>query len=308
MSTAVKSPTLNRPGATCKVKFVRMSASKVRIVMKLIRGKSVTEAAEILHHSERLAAQNISKAIRSAIANANHNDEIPTEELFVSECFADEGPTLKRFRPRARGRAGRIHKQTCHITITVSRYTDDELDVMRKRDELKGSSKRDASADRRARVARSKGDKSDAEDATKADDAEAIAEDAVEKGPVISAAGTAAASDTADAETPEVESETLDSDADGEVNATDESPYGDDSRAATEDDEMPDGFPIKGNDSSKLYHVPGSSFYDRTKAEVWFASEAAAVAAGFLKPASQRDDADAGEETEAGDASDKGDA
>ena len=67
------------------------------------------------------------KVLDSAVANAGNNNDIPPEELFVSACFADEGPTLKRFRPRARGRAGRIRKRTCHITIIVGRYSATEL-------------------------------------------------------------------------------------------------------------------------------------------------------------------------------------
>ena len=127
----------DRPGTVAKLRFVRMSASKVRAVLKLIRGKSVTEALEILEFGERLAAQEVAKCLRSAIANADHNEDIPQEELFVAACYSDEGPTIKRFRPRARGRAGRIHKQTCHLTIEVRRYTDEEILDRNKRQELK---------------------------------------------------------------------------------------------------------------------------------------------------------------------------
>ncbi len=152
-----------RPGARAKVRFVRMSASKVRVVMNLIRGKRVEEALEILQFTERLAAQEVAKALRSAIANAEHNEQIPASELYVSVAFADEGPTIKRFRPRARGRAGRINKQTCHLTIEVSRMTETELDELRSIGEAKaknrqGAKKPAASAggDRAARVAKSK--------------------------------------------------------------------------------------------------------------------------------------------------------
>ncbi|MEL7155746.1 MAG: 50S ribosomal protein L22 [Actinomycetota bacterium] len=154
--------TNERPGTRAQVRYVRMSASKARIVLDLIRNKPVVEASEILTFSERLAAEVIDKCLRSAVANAAHNDEIPAEELYVSACYADEGPTLKRFRPRARGRAGRIHKQTCHITIVVSRYSEDELDGQRAAAEARGESQaasgatRDASADRARRVAKSK--------------------------------------------------------------------------------------------------------------------------------------------------------
>lgn len=159
--TGVK--TNERPGTKCQVRYVRMSASKVRVVLDLIRGKHVGEAAQILAFSDRLAAKVIDKALRSAVANAGHNDEVPAEELYVSACFADEGASLKRFRPRARGRAGRIRKQTCHITIVVSRYTDEQLDTMRARAEARSATRgsraggaTDARADRRRRVAGSR--------------------------------------------------------------------------------------------------------------------------------------------------------
>lgn len=166
----------DRPSTTARVRFVRMSASKVRVVLNLIRNKSVTEAIDILEFGERLAADEVLKALRSAIANAEHNEDIPIEELFVSACFADEGPTLKRFRPRARGRAGRIHKQTCHITLELARFTQEEVDEMRKRNELKeegrtkrGAAKKKASGgDRSKRVAKSK--KAEATAAPEADD------------------------------------------------------------------------------------------------------------------------------------------
>ena len=162
--TAVK--TNERPGTKAQVRYARMSASKVRVVLDLIRGKHVGEASHILAFSERLAAQVIDKCLRSAVANAEHNDEIPAEELYVSACYADQGPTLKRFRPRARGRAGRIMKQTCHITVVVSRYSEDELDQMRERAEARGAStggsgSADAAADRRARVAKSRAEQTD---------------------------------------------------------------------------------------------------------------------------------------------------
>lgn len=159
--TGVK--TNERPGTKCQVRYVRMSASKVRVVLDLIRGKHVGEAAQILAFSDRLAAKVIDKALRSAVANAGHNDEVPPEELYVSACYADEGASLKRFRPRARGRAGRIRKQTCHITIVVSRYSDDQLDAMRARAEARSTTRGtrsggapDARADRRRRVAGSR--------------------------------------------------------------------------------------------------------------------------------------------------------
>lgn len=161
----VATKTNERPGTRAQVRYVRMSASKARVVLNLIRGKHVAEASQILAFSERLASEVINKCLNSAVANAEHNDEIPPEELYISACYADEGPTLKRYRPRARGRAGRIHKQTCHITIVVSRYSDDELDELRRRAEVRGaSSTGDASAERRRRVARSRAAEAEVEE------------------------------------------------------------------------------------------------------------------------------------------------
>ena len=111
--------------------YVRTSAWKVRVVLDLIRGHDVAEAANILRLCERDAAHDIAKVLHSAVANASHNDGVPAEELYVSACFADEGPTIKRFRPRARGRTGQILKRTCHITIVVGRLPDALLTAAR---------------------------------------------------------------------------------------------------------------------------------------------------------------------------------
>jgi len=123
--TGVK--TNERPGTRAVAKYIRISPYKVREVLDLIRGQHVQRAAEILKFSERDAAIVVGKLLASAVANAENNDGIDPEELYVSACFADEGTTIKRFRPRARGRAGRIRKRTCHITIIVSRMPDDQL-------------------------------------------------------------------------------------------------------------------------------------------------------------------------------------
>jgi large subunit ribosomal protein L22 len=113
--------TNERPGTRAVLRHHRMSATKARAVLDLIRGKDVRTAEEILQFSERDAAIAVRKVLRSAVANAEHNDEQAADELYVSACFADEGRTLRRFRPRARGRATRIRKRSCHITVIVSR-------------------------------------------------------------------------------------------------------------------------------------------------------------------------------------------
>jgi large subunit ribosomal protein L22 len=114
-------------------KFVRTSPYKMRVVLDLVRGHKVAEAADILRLSERDAAITIGKILRSAVANAQENEDIPADELYVSACYADEGPTIKRFRPRARGRTGKILKRTSHITVVVSRLPDELLTQARER-------------------------------------------------------------------------------------------------------------------------------------------------------------------------------
>jgi large subunit ribosomal protein L22 len=129
--TATK--TNERPGTRAVHRYCGMSASKARQVLDLIRGEDVQRAAEILNGTEREAAEIIGKVLNSAVANAAHNDQQNPEELYVSACFADEGTTMKRWRPRARGRATRIRKRTSHITIIVSRLPANQLELRRKR-------------------------------------------------------------------------------------------------------------------------------------------------------------------------------
>ena len=119
--------TNERPGTRAVLRHSRMSAYKAREVLDLIRGKDYERAMEILEYSERGAADVVSKLLRSCAANAEHNDDLLAEEMYVSACFADEGTTLKRWRPRARGRATRIRKRTCHITVVLSRMPDEEI-------------------------------------------------------------------------------------------------------------------------------------------------------------------------------------
>ena len=108
-----------------KARHVRQSPYKVRRVLDLVRGLPVDEARVILTHTPRRAADPILKCLNSAVANAEHNLAADSEELVVAEAYADEGPTLKRWRPRARGRATRIRKRTCHITIIVADTEED---------------------------------------------------------------------------------------------------------------------------------------------------------------------------------------
>jgi large subunit ribosomal protein L22 len=123
--------TNERPGTRAVLKGYHMSATKARVVLDLIRGKDVQTAAEILQGTTREAADVILKVLVSAVANAVNNDGLNAEDLYVAAAFADEGVTMKRFRPRARGRAGKIRKRACHITIIVARLDDDRLEVVR---------------------------------------------------------------------------------------------------------------------------------------------------------------------------------
>ena len=129
--TATK--TNERPGTRAVLRHSGLSASKARQVLDLIRGQDVDRAAEILIGTERGAADVIGKVLNSAVSNAAHNDQQNPDELYVSACYADEGATAKRWRPRARGRATRIRKRTSHITIIVSRLPEEKLELRRKR-------------------------------------------------------------------------------------------------------------------------------------------------------------------------------
>ena len=150
-----------RPGAKASVRNIRVSAFKARPVLRLIQGEPYEEALEILKFCERGAADVIDKCLRSAAANAEHNEGIDPEEMFVFSCFADEGPTMRRWRPRARGRATRIHKRTSHITIQLVRYTPEELAERAARESTTSAAAAEA---RRRRVAASRGEDEALED------------------------------------------------------------------------------------------------------------------------------------------------
>jgi large subunit ribosomal protein L22 len=125
--------------------------NKVRQVLNLIRGLDVSEAREVLRFCERGAAEEVGKLLDSAVANAEHNDNLPADELYVSRAWADEGPTAKRYRPRARGRGTRIRKRTSHVTIVVARYSEEALTARTERETASGTG---AAADRRRRLTR----------------------------------------------------------------------------------------------------------------------------------------------------------
>jgi|GEM_PF-14516 len=262
----------SRNGTKASAMYLRVSASKARVVLNLIRDLPVKRADEVLQFSDREVSNDIRKVLASAVANAQHNNEQDPEELFVKACFADEGPTLKRFTPRARGRGNRINKRTCHITVVVARLDDARLEIVQAREAKRTTAGRrrpaagGTPASRRARVERSRQRAAEARGG-KVGDAQDLKEQA--------------AKDVADS---------------GEL------PTG--AHAPLEDGAQPDGYEIKGNADSMLYHLPGTRFYNQTEAEVWFDTAESAEAAGYQLPPSQRED-DADDEGAEGSASDE---
>ena len=111
--------TQTRPGVRAEAKWVRVSPRKARLVVEHIRGRSVPEARTVLAFTPRAAAREIERVLRSAVANAEANHGLVGDELLVSRAYVDEGPTIKRWRARARGRVARIRNRTCHITVEL---------------------------------------------------------------------------------------------------------------------------------------------------------------------------------------------
>ena len=108
-----------------QARWVRTSARKARVVLEHIRGRSVPEARTILAFTQRAAATDIEKVLRSAVANAEANHGLDGDELVVESAYADEGPKLKRWKPRARGRVNRINKRTCHVTLVLAEVPEE---------------------------------------------------------------------------------------------------------------------------------------------------------------------------------------
>jgi large subunit ribosomal protein L22 len=254
-----------RSGTKASAMYIRSSAWKARVVLDLIRDLPVRNADEVLQFCDRDAAVVVRKVLASAVANAIHNDEQDADELYVKACFADEGPTMKRFTPRARGRAGAIKKRSCHITIVVARLDDRRLEVVQAREARRtaagrrGAAVGGSAAGRKARVERSR------------QRAQGLKSDAAGHDHDHDHAGH-------------------DHDHGSEAVEAVQSYVG---AVPAETDEAPEGFEIKGNADSMLYHEPGSRYYGQTKAEYWFDTVEHAEAAGFSAPGSQKnDDAD----------------
>ena len=113
-------PAAQRPVVRAKAKYVHSSARKARLVMEHVRGKSVDDARALLQHHPRGVARDVQRLLESAIANAENNHDLVGDDLYVKEIYADEGPTLKRYRPRAQGRVYRVRKRTSHLSVALS--------------------------------------------------------------------------------------------------------------------------------------------------------------------------------------------
>jgi large subunit ribosomal protein L22 len=253
-----------RSGTKATAKYVRSSASKARVVLDLIRGLDVRSADEVLQFTDRHIARDIRKVLASAVANAVNNDDQDADELFVIACFADEGPTLRRFRPRARGRATRINKRSCHITVIVARMSDDRIAIIQARQERAGGTTgrgrpASSSASRRARVERSRQQAAGTDSTDSTDDVvdaeivddETIAETADEQDVVDATAQLAAdtesdadtecadATETEEVTTPEAEGAEDDAttDAAAEGSASDEAESDEENQRADEEDQ-----------------------------------------------------------------------
>ena len=291
-----------RHGTKATAKYVRSSAYKARVVLDLIRGLDVRRADQVLQFTERGIAHDIRKVLASAVANATNPDNTGSyigdaDELFVLACYADEGPTLRRFRPRARGRATRIRKRTCHITIVVARMSDDRLEIVRAREEGAGAG---ASANRRARVERSRKRAEAAKAGVDAAEADEQAED-LDDETAEDVVGTDDTEVQGFADVEDGDEAGAGDEADGAGGHGDAEAGGDQQFAPGEyegsvepdaDGNGPDTHPIKGNADSMLYHTPDSRYYKVTKAEIWFDTEEHAEAAGFSKPGTKKDEDD----------------
>ena len=210
-------------GARSTHKFARLSASKARVVLDLIRDEDLDQAREELQFCDRGAATVVSKVLESAVSNAENNENLSGDELYVAECWADEGPTLKRWRPRARGRATRINKRTCHITVVVAQLSEEELEMRAER--LEASGRRNADSDRAARVAASR----DSEEETERDDVVDSDEEQVDTDEV---AEDVSAEANAPNEDDEASAEADASDEDDEASAEADAPNDDDEASA----------------------------------------------------------------------------
>ena len=142
--------------ASATVRYLPVSPYKIRQVLDLVRGLPGDDAIRVLQLSQKDAADSILKLLDSAIANAEHNRQLPADELYLARAWCDEGPTRKSGQARARGRYFRVRKRTSHMTIVLARYESDELEERRRRDETSGRGAAVAQRRRSERVRRSR--------------------------------------------------------------------------------------------------------------------------------------------------------
>jgi large subunit ribosomal protein L22 len=148
--------TLDTPTARATVRYLGVSPYKVRQVLDLVRGLPVDDAIRVLQLCEKDAADNVLKLLDSAVANAEHNQQLPADELYLARIWCDEGPTRKSGQARARGRYFRVRKRTSHMTIILARYGPEELEARRRREESSGKGAATAQRRRSERVRRSR--------------------------------------------------------------------------------------------------------------------------------------------------------
>lgn len=225
--------TNERPGTRAVLRHARFSAFKAREVLDLIRGLPVADAIDELNRTDREPGRPIAKLVASAVANAGANDGLPAEELFVAACFADEGPTMRRFRPRARGRATRINKRTTHITVIVGRLSAEEITERRER----SGAPADAAAARARRVAASRDESTEGE-AAPADEPvtdEAVTDETA-SAETTSAETTTDETSTDETSTDETSEGSADASAAADAEPDDTAPAADDTAADNKDD------------------------------------------------------------------------
>lgn len=230
--------------ARATLRYVRGSAPKARVVLDQIRDKSYVRAAETLKFSERRIAGKVLQCLESAGANAENNKQFDTDELFVLECYADVGPSIKRWRPRARGRATPITKRTCHITVVLGRFTAEERELMMSRSTAAQEARRRRVAASREAASKEEADEGDeaAPEADAGDDTEAAGGDAGDdklKGADDDATPEADDSDATDGGD-EAETETDATDKTDAAADDAPAPAADDAAAATDDAGAPD--------------------------------------------------------------------
>jgi large subunit ribosomal protein L22 len=148
--------TIDTPSARATVRYLGVSPYKIRQVLDLVRGLPVDDAIRLLQLCEKDAADDVLKLLDSAVANAEHNQQLPADELYLASTWCDEGPTRKSGQARARGRYFRVRKRTSHVTIILARYEADELDARRRREESSGRGAATAQRRRSERVRRSR--------------------------------------------------------------------------------------------------------------------------------------------------------